>query len=80
MPEFVKRQEFTKLIVVRHPFERLLSAYNNKLVNEKSGKAQFHKLAQHIRMTFGNKERQKGRMYEIVGRNNKFFYSMIRVF
>jgi len=62
MPEFVKSQGFTKLLVVRHPFERALSAYNNKLVNEQSGTAQFHKRAQKMRMTYGSKERQQGKI------------------
>lgn len=64
LPEFA--HNFTKLLVVRHPFERLVSAYHNKLVPlYKSKPPQFGQLAERIRQEFGATPQRKEAKGEI---------------
>nr|CAB3230896.1 carbohydrate sulfotransferase 9-like [Phallusia mammillata] len=58
-PPFVVEQQYTTFIVVRHPFERALSAYKNKLTKQWNGEPpQFMKKADYIRLRFGSPERK----------------------
>lgn len=50
---------YARLLIVRHPFERLLSSYRNKLTPDSKGLIQYANLSQTIREMFGTPQRKK---------------------
>jgi len=51
--------DVARLIIVRHPFERLLSSYHNKLTPDSKGVIQYANLSHTIREMFGTPLRKK---------------------
>ena len=57
--------DVARLIIVRHPFERLLSSYHNKLTPDSKGVIQYANLSHTIREMCGTPLRKKGMVYNV---------------